>query len=302
MTPTTEVVLSLDAPFRDAVEIQRIRFGQPGNGVHVAIVAGLHGNEVGGVCAVNQLVNKLKIANGTGCIDVYPVVNRMGLDESNKVNPLDHRDINRWFPGNANGSASERIANAIFSQTESCDWVVSVHTGAAHIHDIVQVRCLKETVSLCESLGAPLVWSKPKLARDVSFLGQAIQRGQGALYLSGGVGNQYQAETIDSLQQILWRWLHAVHAVQDVVAPASTATIFEGKMHEVRTPTGGIFIPMTTVGERVQKGQALGRVEQVVGGEVLNVLNAPFDCLITSVRVQPVVYPYELLIRLVPSV
>ncbi len=302
MTPTTEVILSLEAPFRDAVELQRIRFGEPGNGMHVAIVAGLHGNEIGGVCAVNHLVNRLKTASLAGCIDIYPVVNRMGLDEGSKVNPLDRRDINRWFPGSATGSASERIANAIFSQTESCDWVVSVHTGAAHIHDIVQVRCLQESVDLCESLGAPLVWSKTKLARDVSFLGQAIKRGQKALYFSGGVGNQYQATTIDSLQQLLWRWLQAVQVIQDVVGPASAATIFEGRMNEVRTSTGGIFIPMTAVGERVQKGKILGRIEQAVGGEVLEVVNAPFDCLITSVRVQPVVYPYELLIRFVPNV
>ena len=59
MTLKSEVILSLEAPFRDSVEIHRLRFGDPSSGKHVAIVAGLHGNEVGGVCAVNQLVSQL---------------------------------------------------------------------------------------------------------------------------------------------------------------------------------------------------------------------------------------------------
>ena len=77
MSLKSEVILSLEAPFRDSVEIHRLRFGDPSSGTHVAIVAGLHGNEVGGVCAVNQLVSQLTSATIEGCIDVFPVINRM---------------------------------------------------------------------------------------------------------------------------------------------------------------------------------------------------------------------------------
>ena len=54
MSPKSDVILSLEAPFRGAVDIHRLRFGEPGSGPHVAIVAGLHGNEVGGCGAVQS--------------------------------------------------------------------------------------------------------------------------------------------------------------------------------------------------------------------------------------------------------
>ena len=53
----------------------------------------------------------------------------------------------------ANGSASERIASAVFEALRPCDWVVSVHTGAEHVCDLVQLRCLESDRELCSGLG-----------------------------------------------------------------------------------------------------------------------------------------------------
>lgn len=301
MNPTSEVLLSLDAPFRESVDVHRLRFGTPGTGPHVAIVAGLHGNEVGGVFAVNQLVSQLKTATIEGCIDIFPVVNRVGLDETSKINPLDQRDINRWFPGNAEGSASERIAHVVFQAIEACDWVLSVHTGAEHVSDLVQVRCLPEDRSMCAQLGAPLIWVQSELDGQVSMLGQCRQRGQKVLYLTGGKGDSVELPIVDKMQQVLRRWLCAVGIVKDVLAPVSTVLFFEGKLTEIRTTYGGLFLSQIETGQEVKAGTVLGTIQHVVGGEILEVVEAPYDALIATVRVNPIVYPYELVIRLLPK-
>ena len=300
MTLKSEVILSLDAPFRDSVEIHRLRFGDPSSGKHVAIVAGLHGNEVGGVCAVNQLVSQLTSATIEGCIDIFPVINRMGLDETSKNNPLDHRDINRWFPGNPNGSASERIAAAVFEALKPCDWVVSVHTGAEHVCDLVQLRCLNSERDVCSGLGAPLVWIQSEIDGTVSLLGQCRQRGQKVLYCTGGSGNTVDSATIDSMQRVLRYWLSAVGIVKDVLLPPAGTIEFEGEMSEVRTQHGGFFLPRVEAGQKVPAGTLLGTIQHVVGGEILEVIEAPYETLITSVRVNPIVYPHELVVRNIP--
>ena len=300
MNPKSDVILSLEAPFRGAVDIHRLRFGEPGSGPHVAIVAGLHGNEVGGVCAVNQLVSQLKTATIEGCVDVFPVINRMGLDETSKTNPLDHRDINRWFPGNANGSASERIASAVFDALRPCDWVVSVHTGAEHVCDLVQLRCLEEDRELCLRLGAPLLWIQSELDGQVSLLGQCRQRGQKVLYLTGGSGNSVLPETVDAIQNILRQWLSVTNVVTDILPQANGTIEFEGKMSEVRTQYGGFFMPRVEAGQKVKAGTLLGTIQHVIGGEILEVVESSCDALITSVRVNPIVYPHELVVRNIP--
>ena len=300
MNPKVDVVLSLEAPFRGAVDIHRLRFGEPGSGPHVAIVAGLHGNEVGGVCAVNQLVSQLATATIEGCVDVFPVINRMGLDETSKTNPLDHRDINRWFPGNSKGSASERIARAVFEAIAPCEWVVSVHTGAEHVCDLVQLRCLEVDREVCAKLGSPLLWVQPELDGQVSLLGQCRKRGQKVLYLTGGSGNSVRPETIDAMQSILRQWLSATNIVKDVLPQPGGTIAFEGKMSEVRTHFGGFFLPRVEAGQKVQSGTLLGTVQHVVGGKILEVIEASCDSLITSVRVNPIVYPHELVVRNIP--
>lgn len=300
MKPKSDVIWSLEAPFRGAVDIHRLRFGEPGTGPHVAIVAGLHGNEVGGVCAVNQLVSQLKTATIKGCVDIFPVINRMGLDETSKINPLDHRDINRWFPGNSKGSASERIASAVFEALAPCEWVVSVHTGAEHVCDLVQLRCLEVDRELCADLGAPLLWVQPELDGQVSLLGQCRKRGQKVLYLTGGSGNSVRPETIDAMQRILRQWLSATNVVTDVLPQTEDTIEFEGKMSEVRTECGGFFLPRVEAGQQVQAGTLLGTVQHVVGGEILEVVEATCDVLITSVRVNPIIYPHELVVRSIP--
>ena len=301
MNPTSEVILSLDAPFRESVDIHRLRFGTPGTGPHVAIVAGLHGNEVGGVCAVNQLVSQLKTATIEGCIDIFPVINRMGLDETSKTNPLDQRDINRWFPGNADGSASERIAHAVFEALEPCDWICSVHTGAAHVCDLVQVRCLREDREICAQLNAPLVWVQTELDGHVSLLGQCRKRGQKVLYVTGGSGNALEQSIVHTMHQVLRRWLWSVGVVKDVLAPVSQAFFFEGKLTELRTAHGGFFLSQIEAGQEVEAGTVLGTIQHVVGGEILEVVEAPYDALIATVRVNPIVYPSELVIRILPK-
>ena len=305
MKYSKDVIVSLAAPFRDAVEIHRLRFGVPGTGKHIAIVSGLHGNEVGGICAVNQLIATIKASQIVGCIDVYPVINRMGLDDSSKINPLDHRDINRWFPGHSEGSASERIANAVFASLEPCDAVVSVHTGAEHIFDIVQVRCLSEDVEMYKTLGAPLVWVRPEVDGRVSLLGQCRSRGQSIMYLTGGRGNSLDLDSVAMMRSVLLSWLRTLGVVSDVFLPSENSLTLVGSMTEIRSNYGGLFIPSVNIectGVRVKKGQILVTVQHVVGGEILEVMEAPFDALVTSVRVNPVAYPHELILRLIPLI
>ena len=88
--------------------------------------------------------------------------------------------------------------------------------------------------------------------------------------------------------------------VKDVLMPPPGTIEFEGKMSEVRTRNGGFFLPRVSAGQEVLAGTLLGTIQHVVGGDILEVVNAPYDALITSVRVNPIVYPHELVIRNIP--
>ena len=299
----TSVVFQMDAPFRTPIQIRRFRFGEVGTGKHIAIVSGMHGNEAGGVLAVNQLIQFLQTVEVTGCIDIYPVVNPVGVDQSSKLNPLDHRDINRCFPGLSNGTISERIANVMFQATAMCSRVLSIHTGAAHVNDLTQIRCLEAEGALFQNLNVPLIWKKSQLDGRIGLLGQCQLRGQKVLYCTSGSGNSVDLQSVNMQSHVLKSILHELNFITCVDSPEhkSRPQVFQGEMTEYRSVSGGFFHPRVSVGDRVQKGHCLGLVTQINGGDVLDAVIANTAGMITSVRVNPVVHHREMLIKMVPG-
>lgn len=297
----SSVVYQMDAPFRTPIQIHRFRFGQEGTGNHIAIVSGMHGNETGGVLAVNQLIQFLQTVEVIGCIDIYPVVNPVGVDQSSKLNPLDHRDINRCFPGFENGTISERIAHAIFQATEGCSRVLSVHTGAAHVNDLTQIRCLVSEGTRFQNLNVPLLWMRTQLDGQIGLLGQCQQRGQKVLYCTSGSGNSVDLNAVDMQFHVLKSVLSTLNFISMWNETENTPLVFEGSMNEYRSISGGFFHPQVAVGDRVEKGHCLGLVTQINGGDILETVLANTMGMITSVRTNPVVHHREMLIKMVPE-
>ena len=295
-------VYTLDTPFRDPIDLMRFRFGSS-EGVRISIIAGLHGNEVGGVCAANQLIRWLQQQEVSGCVDIFPVVNPVGLDQTSKVNPLDHRDINRCFPGDTEGTASERIAAALFESTRDSDWVISVHTGAAHIKDITQVRCLPEHLNIASQIGAPLVWVQQKLDGEVSLAGQCQARGQSFLYCTGGSGNSVDTIQVNELHKVLQQLLHRLGCVSSVPFSEPTETVvLHGPLTEIRTHVGGFLLPLRSVGDILRKGEPIATIQGVLGGKLEQTIEAPYDGKIASMRVNPIVHAQELVAKILPII
>ena len=155
-----EDVLKIHAPFWGTYRLRRLRFGR--GSPHMVIVAGLHGNELNGIHALNLLASCLRVQNPRGTVDLYPVVNTVGVDEGRKRGPFQDEDLNKSFPGDASGSAVERIAHALLENTEA-DICVDVHSGSLLVHEIPQARVSQAgaEVELARAMNLPFVWRRP---------------------------------------------------------------------------------------------------------------------------------------------
>ena len=75
----------------------------------VLLLAGIHGDETNGVGIIREIINqKLNIPN-KGTIICIPVFNIFGYLIQTREFP-DGRDLNRMFPGSANGSLASQFA------------------------------------------------------------------------------------------------------------------------------------------------------------------------------------------------
>src|SRR5437773_4740199 len=103
----------------------------PRDGPTVLITAGIHAAEYTGIEAAIRLGRTISPEAVRGTIIIIPVLNRPGFYErSIYVNPEDNDNLNRLFPGKADGTWGERFAHRLLTEiVVRCDNAIDLHAG-----------------------------------------------------------------------------------------------------------------------------------------------------------------------------
>src|SRR5258708_2656350 len=101
------------------------------DGPTLALVAGIHGSEPSPILALQRVRAELDPAGLVGTVIIVQIANVPSfVHRTIYRGPWDQKNLNRVFPGRADGSASERIAFAVTSQViDQCDALVDMHSG-----------------------------------------------------------------------------------------------------------------------------------------------------------------------------
>ncbi|MDX1746812.1 MAG: succinylglutamate desuccinylase/aspartoacylase family protein, partial [Halobacteriales archaeon] len=114
------------------LEVGELRDGSP-FGLPVAVVnganegdtlylqAGSDGDELNGVGVIRELIPRLDPAELAGTLLVVGIVNFHGYQVAEHRNPIDDTKLNRVYPGDPEGTSSERIANATYEVATRAD-------------------------------------------------------------------------------------------------------------------------------------------------------------------------------------
>ena len=100
-------------------------------GPTLVVTGGVHAAEYASIAAALDLGRNLQPGGLKGRVIVLPVVNVPGFGpRSIYINPLDGKNINRCFPGDPNGTASEQLADWVFQNViKQGDYYVDLHGG-----------------------------------------------------------------------------------------------------------------------------------------------------------------------------
>ena len=100
-------------------------------GPTLALVAGTHGSEVAPMLALQRVRERVDPADLAGTLILVHVANMPSfLGRTVYRGPWDAKNLNRVYPGRANGTVSERIAHAITTQViDQADYLVDMHAG-----------------------------------------------------------------------------------------------------------------------------------------------------------------------------
>ena len=97
----------------------------------LAMVAGVHGFEFASILAAERLAERVDPAALSGTLVIVRIANVNGFEgRSPNVNPVDRKNLNRVFPGNPQGTQTERIADIIAREVVArSDFLMDVHSG-----------------------------------------------------------------------------------------------------------------------------------------------------------------------------
>ncbi len=100
-----------------------------GRGPTAAVTAGIHGDEYEGVAAVGELANALDPSAHRGTLILVPVAKPTAFAAGTRTNPEDGVNLARSFPGNPDGTPTERLAAKLFALVGSADTLIDLHSG-----------------------------------------------------------------------------------------------------------------------------------------------------------------------------
>jgi predicted deacylase len=97
----------------------------------LALTAGIHGSEPSPVLALERLRAEIDPGQLSGTIILVHIANVPSFEHRTIYRgPWDQKNLNRVFPGDPKGTASERIAHAITTQViDQADYLIDLHSG-----------------------------------------------------------------------------------------------------------------------------------------------------------------------------
>lgn len=81
-----------------------------------------------GAYAINQFMDSVLLDGLLGTLRIVPVANLLAIEVDSRASPLDNLDLNKVFPGDHEGSHTERLADLIVKEVlDGSDGVLDIH-------------------------------------------------------------------------------------------------------------------------------------------------------------------------------
>lgn len=251
-------------------------------GPTLVITAGVHGAEYASIAAALEIGQTLAPSALRGSVIVAPVVNMPAFRaRSIYVCPLDGKNLNRVFPGNADGTASEQLAHWLFHNLlKKADYYVDLHGG-----DLVEALIPftiynvsgnepvdQKSKELAQMFGIPYVVRSE--TRGSTYSAAAHEGIPSMLAEAGGQG-LWPREAVTLLTNGVDRLMRHLGMLDGPVPEPVPAQSLD-KFIWLRSEHDGYYYLDVQVGDTVRKGQPLGRVTDYLGN-VLQSVESPAD-------------------------
>lgn len=226
----------------------------------LTLTAAIHGDELNGIEMIRQVVHNIDPKKLNGVVVGMPIVNLEGFWRRDRYIG-DRRDLNRYFPGNPEGSYPSRVAHALFTDIiDKCDMLIDIHTGSFFRENLPQLRAdfaMDEVADLTKHFGD--LTALQSIAPEGSLRGAATASGIPAVVMEIGGPLSLEPDKVATGVKSIRTFLKNVGMVDKFKFLPSPQPVFYGS-EWVRAEAGGILMNKVKLGASVKKGDLLAEI------------------------------------------
>ena len=246
-----------------------------GNGPTALFTGANHGDEYEGPTALFDLANRQQIDDIQGRVIIIPAMNYPAFVSQDRVSPIDDINLNRSFPGKADGTVTQIIAD-YFSRTlvPMADLVLDMHSGgktldclpfaASHVLDDKHQE--NQCEAAAKAFGAPYLLKMFELDADGMYDTQVESMGKTFVTTELGGGGGSTPYTIGIAKRGVRNLLIHAGLINGQVAPNPSPTVnldmpddrcFLCSYHY------GLVEPCVGLGEQVNAGDLVAKIHHI---------------------------------------
>ncbi len=268
-------------------------------GPTLALIAGTHGYEYAPIIALQKVGMHIDPAKLCGTLIIVHVANiRSFHGRTIYYSPVDGKNLNRAYPGKAEGTMSERVAHAITTKIiEKSDYLVDMHSGDGNeaLRPYVYMPRTGNAVLDAKIKGMALAFGidhivideRPVSAPDATVFTDmtALSRGIPAMTTEAGQLGSTDPHWVDiNVRGVFNLMRHLDMLPGEEIPPRPTVWLKDFEV--VTSPEHGLFRPAVKDGYMVAKGGVLGELVDHFGTHIATI-HAPFDGIINYVIATP---------------
>lgn len=305
-----KTVVCVGLPIDEKLFIQKNRLAPEsvtGKEKRITIVTGTHGDELDGQYVCYQLINKINRNQGKlkGIVDVYPALNPLGIDSVSRGIPMFELDMNRIFPGSRDAAMTENVAADIIEDIMGSDLCVDIHSSNVFLKETLQVRISNENekklLPYAKLLNTNLIWIHESVTVLEATLGHSLNSMRvPTLVVEMGVGMRITKEYGDHLVDGIFRLMVELGIWEEESIPIKAPIIAtKDEVKVIHAQHAGVFVKEIEHNDWIREGEIIGNIINGLTGEIEEVITAPSDGIVFTLREYPIVYTGSLIARIV---
>jgi len=286
----------IDNGFSQPISIPVIILKGKEDGPVLGLIAAIHGNELNGIKVIQESVKDIDVSKLKGTVIAIPGLNALSIGQDRR-RFVDEEDLNRNFPGKANGNRSQQYVWQINQKIlPKLDYLIDMHTasfgrinslyvrGELGDEKISKMAMLQDADIVLNNKGVPSAGDN--IAATRTMRAEAMLKGIPTITVEYGNPQVYQDDMVKrgviGVKNVM-NWLD----MQAFTIPKIKPAVMCKKSYWVYVDQGGLLDIPVALNQIIEKGELIGVLRNPFG-DVIKEYFAPEKGIVIGKSTNPV--------------